>query len=75
MKCPQWKEGTSRAHLQQKDKISSEGLGGQHTVKNSDPELFLSKRTAGTKREKRLRERQSGYWPNMGSITKGGSKA
>ena len=28
------------------------------TVKNSDPELFLSKRTAGTKMEKSLRERQ-----------------
>jgi hypothetical protein len=27
--------------------------------KNSDPELFLSKRTAGTKMERRLRERKS----------------
>jgi hypothetical protein len=32
--------------------------------KNSDPELFLSKRTAGTKMEKRLKERQSTDCPN-----------
>ena len=44
--------------------ISSGGTGhpvkewGCHpTVKNSDPELFLSKRIAGTKMEKRLREK------------------
>jgi hypothetical protein len=58
MKCPQWKEGTSRAHLQQKDKISSEGWGGQHTVKNSDPELFLSKRSAGEKNGKDPEEKE-----------------
>ena len=28
-----------------------EGWGSHPTVKNSDPELFLSKRTAGTKNE------------------------
>jgi hypothetical protein len=35
------------------------------TVKIPDPELFLSKRSAGTKMEKRLKERKS----NLGSIT------
>ena len=33
-----------------------EEWGCHPTVKNSDPELFLSKRTAGTKKEKRLRK-------------------
>jgi hypothetical protein len=44
-------------------------------VKNSDPELFLSKKTAGTKLEKRLREKKSNNWPNLGSSSRGGSKA
>jgi hypothetical protein len=35
---------------------------------NSDPELFLSKRTAGKKMEKRLRERRSSDWPDLRSI-------
>jgi hypothetical protein len=43
--------------------------------KNSDPELSLSKRTAGTKMEKRLRERWSSDQPNLGSISRGGFKA
>jgi hypothetical protein len=34
-----------------------EGCDCHTTVKNSDRGLFLSKRTAGTKMEKRLRER------------------
>jgi hypothetical protein len=38
-----------------------------HTVKNSDPELLLSERTAGTKMEKRLRERRFSDQPNWGS--------
>ena len=49
-----------------KDCISSRKTGHQveewgchPTVKISDPELSLSKRTAGTKVEKRLRERRS----------------
>ena len=37
--------------------------------KNSDLELFLPKIIAGTKREKRLRERQSSYPPNWGSTS------
>jgi hypothetical protein len=45
---------------------------GCHPIaKNSDTELFLSKRTSGTKLEKRLRERQSNGWPNLGSISQG----
>jgi hypothetical protein len=36
-----------------------EGWGCHPTVKNSDPESFLSKRTAETKMETRLKERQS----------------
>jgi hypothetical protein len=51
-----------------------EGWGCHSTVKNSDPELFLSKRTAGTKKEKRLRERRSSEWPNLGSTSRRGFK-
>ena len=35
-----------------------ERWGCHPTVKNSDPELFLSERTAGTKMEKSLREKE-----------------
>jgi hypothetical protein len=42
---------------------------------NSDPELFLSKRIAETKMEKRLKETRSNEDPNLGSISKRGSKA
>jgi hypothetical protein len=42
-----------------------EGWGHQPTVKICDPELFLSKRTAGTKMEKRLRERSSSDLSNL----------
>jgi hypothetical protein len=44
------------------------------TIKNSDPELFLSKRTADKRMEKKLRERLSRDWPKLGSISRGGSK-
>ena len=49
------------------------GWGCYPIVKNSDPELFLSKRTSGTKMEKRLRERRSSDWPNLGFFLRGGS--
>ena len=35
----------------------------------SDPELLLSKRTVGTKMEKRLKERESNDQLNLGSIS------
>ena len=52
-----------------------EGWGGHRRVKNSDPELFLSKRTAKTKMEKSLRERRSSDQPKLASISRRGSKA
>jgi hypothetical protein len=42
-----------------------EGWGYHPTVKTSDPELFLSRGTAGTKMEMRLRERRSSDSPNL----------
>jgi hypothetical protein len=44
------------------------GWGHHPAAKNSDPELFLSKRTAGTKMERRLRERSFSDRPNFGLI-------
>jgi hypothetical protein len=44
-----------------------EGWGCHPTVKNSDPVLSLSKRTARTKMENRLRERRSSDRPKLGS--------
>jgi hypothetical protein len=41
-----------------------QGLDSQPTVKISDPELVLSKRTAGTKLEKRLKDRESNDQPS-----------
>ena len=52
-----------------------EGWGCHPTVKNSDPELFLSERTAGTKMEKSMRERRSSDRAKLGSISREGSKA
>jgi hypothetical protein len=52
-----------------------EGWGCYPTVKKSDPELTLSKRTAGTKVEKRVRKRSSSDKSKLGSSSWGGSKA
>ena len=51
-----------------------EGWGSHPTVKNSEPELFLSKIIAGIKIEKKLRENQSTDRPNLGSISREGSR-
>ena len=48
-----------------------EGWGCHPTVKNSDPELFLSERTAGSKMEKSLRKRRSSDRPKLGFCTGG----
>jgi hypothetical protein len=50
-----------------------EGWGCYPTVNNSDPDLFLSKRTSGTKTEKIVRERRFSNWRNLGFISRGGS--
>jgi hypothetical protein len=44
-------------------------------IKNSDPELFLSGRTAETKFEKNLRKRMSGDMPKLKSSSGEGPKA
>ena len=51
-----------------------ERWGCHPIVKNSDPELFLSKITGETKMENSLRERKSSDKSNLESISKRGSK-
>ena len=51
-----------------------EGWGCHTTVKNSDPELLLSKRTAGTNMEKSLRRRRSSDRPKLRSSSRRGFK-
>jgi hypothetical protein len=52
-------------------RASNEEGGCHPTVKISDPELLLSERTAGSKMEKRLRERR----PSDRPISRRGFKA
>jgi hypothetical protein len=49
--------------------------GCHPTIKNSNPELFLSKRISGTEMERRLRERWSRDPPNLEFISRGDTKA
>jgi hypothetical protein len=58
-----------------KTKQQVEGWDCHPIVKNSDSELFLSKRTTGTNMEKRLRESRSSDQLKLRLISKGGSKA
>jgi hypothetical protein len=69
MKCPTVRRGNLSPPPV--DRVSRGGVGLPSTVKISDPIVFLSKRTAGTKMEKRLRERRSSDHPNWGSISWG----
>ena len=48
--------GMCRVDLQQKDRASSGEMGFHPTIKSSDPEVFLSKRTAGTKMDETERK-------------------
>jgi hypothetical protein len=75
MKCPIVGRGNSESTSNRKTGHQVEEWGCHPKVKNSDSELFLSKRTAGTKMEKRLRERSLSEWPKLRPISRGGSKA
>jgi hypothetical protein len=48
-----------KRELKDRQGLKWRGKGCYPTVRIPDPELFLSKRTAGTEMEKRLKERRS----------------
>jgi hypothetical protein len=50
------------------------GCGYQPTLKNFDPEFFLSKISVETKMEGRWKERPTSDWLNMRSIPWAGTK-
>jgi hypothetical protein len=52
-----------------------EGWSCHPLVENSDPELFLSKRTAGANMEKSLSKRRPNDRSKLGSSSSGGSKS
>jgi hypothetical protein len=52
-----------------------EGWGCHHTVKNSEPELFLSEKISWSKTEKNLMKRRSSNRPKLESSSRGISKA
>jgi len=66
----QWGEWTCKAHLQKKERASSEAWICHPTVKKPVPE-----RTAGTKVQKNLVERRSSNRPKLGSSSWASPKA
>jgi hypothetical protein len=65
-----WRDGV----LRKTNKQTNNNNNNKTKTKTSDPDLFLSKRTAGTKMEKSLMERMSSDRLKLGSISRGGSK-
>jgi hypothetical protein len=61
----QWGEGLVESTCRGKTGHQVERWGYHPTVKNSNPELFLSKRIAWTKMKTRLRERMSSDRPKL----------
>jgi hypothetical protein len=61
--------------VKKKYRASGEGWGCHPTVKNCDPELFLSERTAGTRLEKRVRKRRPSNRSKFGFSSREGTEA